>query len=260
MLATYQRIPIPVKLQHLYCGNIPFLGYQLPTSEIAMTKSQALPSHGKIVDTVARNFIVERELPTIKAKLPNHSIVVAYPLNPTVTELWKYLDSYLTDKQKQLLNALLAGNPIVEESWIINPENQGELRIETEAHLSVKLAKNWDFQAGRFIISVLEQEGNLYISDYQALSLIEVPANWLVEINPGQKKAQLLKQNGFSFKEETLFYQEIDLFQVRARIWSDWVAVWEYFAAKGNRKALTLLKTLAMQGLGNKLESLLKLD
>jgi len=225
-----------------------------------MTKSQALPSHGKIVDTVARNFIVERELPTIKAKLPNHSIVVAYPLNPTVTELWKYLDSYLTDKQKQLLNALLAGNPIVEESWIINPENQGELRIETEAHLSVKLAKNWDFQAGRFIISVLEQEGNLYISDYQALSLIEVPANWLVEINPGQKKAQLLKQNGFSFKEETLFYQEIDLFQVRARIWSDWVAVWEYFAAKGNRKALTLLKTLAMQGLGNKLESLLKLD
>ena len=260
MLATYQRIPIPVKLQHFYCGSIPFLGYQLPTNEIAMTKSQALPSNGKIVDTVARNFVVERDLPTIKAKLPNHSIVVAYPLNPTVTELWKYLDSYLTDKQKQLLNALLAGNPIVEESWIINPENQGELRIETEAHLSVKLAKSWDFQAGRFIISVLEQEGNLYISDYQALSLIGVPANWLVEINPAQKKAQLLKQNGFSFKEETLFYQETDLFQVRARIWSDWLAVWEYFAAKGNRKALTLLKTLAMQGLGNKLESLLKLD
>jgi hypothetical protein len=260
MLATYQRIPIPVKLQHLYCGSIPFLGYQLPTHEITMTKSQALPSHGKIVDTVARNFVVEQELPTIKAKLPNHSIVVAYPLNPTVTELWKYLDSYLTDKQKQLRDALLAGNPVLEESWIINPETQGELRVETEAQLSVKLAKNWEFQAGQFIISVLEQEENIYLSDSKGLSVIGVPANWIAQINPAQKKAQLLKQNGFSFKEETLFYQKTDLFQVRARIWSDWLAVWEYFASKGNRKALTLLKTLALQGLGNKVESLLKLD
>jgi len=260
MLATYQRIPIPVKLQHLYCGSIPFLGYQLPTHEITMTKSQALPSHGKIVDTVARNFVVEQELPTIKAKLPNHSIVVAYPLNPTVTELWKYLDSYLTDKQKQLRDALLAGNPVLEESWIINPESQGELRVETEAQFSVKLAKNWEFQAGRFIISVLEQEENIYLSDSKGLSVIGVPANWIAQINPAQKKAQLLKQNGFSFKEETLFYQKTDLFQVRARIWSDWLAVWEYFASKGNRKALTLLKTLALQGLGNKVESLLKLD
>ena len=260
MLATYQRIPIPVKLQHLYCGSIPFLGYQLPTHEITMTKSQALPSHGKIVDTVAWNFVVEQELPTIKAKLPNHSIVVAYPLNPTVTELWKYLDSYLTDKQKQLRDALLAGNPVLEESWIINPESQGELRVETEAQFSVKLAKNWEFQAGQFIISVLEQEENIYLSDSKGLSVIGVPANWIAQINPAQKKAQLLKQNGFSFKEETLFYQKTDLFQVRARIWSDWLAVWEYFASKGNRKALTLLKTLALQGLGNKVESLLKLD
>lgn len=254
-LPERKRCSTPVKLRRFWCDEIPFLAYQFPNGQIAMNQTQSLPTISKSLSNIAEDFIASNHLLTVNATLPNQAIVVLYPL-PTVMALWSHLLSInkLPNRQ-ELLKALLAGIPVLEDSELL-PITSSDLKVKVD-QAPATLARSIKLQAEDFLLSVWLYQDIFYISDIEGLLLINVPAIWLTELNPAQKKARTLKRNGFSFKEETIFYQEIDIFQVKARVWLDWIIIWGYFAGKGNTKALSLLRYLAIQGLGNRIENLL---
>ena len=247
MPTLHHSHPIPVKLQRFWCGDIPFIAYQFPNGEIAMSQTQSLPAFSTAIGKIASDFISANCLPTVKAILPNRASATLYPL-PTVTALWShFLSIDPVFPRNSLLKEFLSGTPIVEDSSLVVMDfNKVKVDLVTAT-----LAENIDLQIGRFLLSVLLYEDTIYISDNEGLSVINAPNCWIAEINPAQKKARILKKNGFSFQEKILFYQKNNLFQSRARIWSDWVILWEYFAGKGNTKALSLLRHLATHGLKN---------
>lgn len=157
--------------------------------------------------------------------------------------------------RKELRKALLTGILVLEDTELL-PIMSNELKVKVEQSPAT-LARSINLQVEDFLFTVLLYRDIFYISDNEGLLLINVPAIWLTELNSAQKKAQALKRNGFSFQEETIFYQNNDIFQVKARVWSDWIIIWEYFAKKGNTKALSLLRHLAVQGFKNRIESVL---
>lgn len=245
--------PTPVKLRRFWCGEIPFLAYQFPNGEIAMSQTQSLPSFSTVFNRIADNFISANGLSTVKATLPNHAIATLYPL-PTVMALWNHLlDIGKPLERKELLNAFKAGMPILEDSALLLMK-PNDFRVRVEQAPST-LAQAIKLQIEKFSLSILLHSETIYISDDEGLSVIGVPITWLIELNLAQKKARTLKSSGFSFKEELLFYQDVCLFQVKARLWEDWLILWEYFAGKGNTRSLLLLRYLAAQGLERRVAS-----
>lgn len=246
--------PTSVELERFWCSGISFLAYQLSNGEIAMNQTQSLPATSKSITKIAEDFISNNHLTTVKATLPNQGTVVLYPLL-TVVALWSYLLSInKLPNRKKLLTAILAGKPVLKDSELLPIiSNDFNLKVEQSPNI---LAKSTNLQIEDFLLAILLYQDTFYIADAEGLLLINVPAIWLSELNPTQKKAQTLKKNGFSFQEKMIFYQENKLFQVKARVWSDWIIIWEYFAGKGNTKALSLLRHLAVQGLRHRMESL----
>lgn len=256
----------PVKLQRFWCRDVPFFAYQLSTGEIVMSKTQFLPNITKTLSQIVLDYISENNLPTRQGTIPNNQMVSLYPL-PTVVEVLKYLhERSLLTGQKDLLAALLSGTAILEDSDLLLMTN-ADLRTRIEpAPSTLPLAKVIKFQIDKLSLSVcIGKNEEIYVSDSEGLSVINVTLSWLIELNPGQKKALILKRNGFSFKEETLFYQDIDdvrasIFKTKGRSWSDWLVVWEYFASKGNSKALSLLRNLAGQSIEQRIRTLSSLE
>lgn len=244
--------PTPVKLQRFCCGDIPFIAYLFPNGEIAMSQTQSLPAFTTAISKIASDFVRDNCLPTVKAILPNRTSTTLYPL-PTVVALWNhFLSIEPLFSRNRLLKEFLAGTPILENSNSVLIESN-KVKVDL---VPATLAEIIDLQVDRFLLSVLLDENNIYISDNQGLSVINAPTCWIAELNPAQKKARILKSKGFSFEDKIVFYQKNHVFQSRARIWSDWVILWEYFAGKGNTKALELLRHLATQGLENNVTNL----
>jgi hypothetical protein len=181
--------------------------------------------------------------PWIRATLPNRTETVLYPLS-TITALWNHLHNMgeLPFREK-LLFALEAGIPVKED-----PDQVGDFVVRVET-APLGLAKVFLVQVEKFSLRVLLHKGKIFIPDHEALTVINAPLSWLIEINPAQKKARILKQKGFSYNEELLYFQDRVVFQVKTHSLSDWLVVWEYFASKGNTKALSLLRHLALEGL-----------
>lgn len=249
-MPTYHPLhPTPAKLQRFWCGNIPFVAYELPNGEIAMSATQSLPTYSRVLAKMAANLIAENNLPAITAILPNHSPLTLHPLVPTIQALWSHFQDMgkLSSERKKLLNELLRETPILKESELLLSQAQ-DFRIEV-AQAPITLAKIIKVEIEAFSLQAFLFEDDLYIPDSSGLSIINAPISWIIELNPAQKKARVLKRNGFSFKEEILFYQENSLFQICARAWSDWLILWEYFARKGNSKAFAVLRHLASRGL-----------
>jgi hypothetical protein len=65
------RKAVAVKLRRFWCGEIPFIAYQLPNGEIAMSQTQSLPNESKAIVKIAADFISTNKLKTIRATLPN---------------------------------------------------------------------------------------------------------------------------------------------------------------------------------------------
>jgi hypothetical protein len=220
-----------------------------------MSQTQLLPAFSTVLSKIADNLISYNHLPVVEAILPNHSHAILYPL-PTVVALWSHLLSVskLPDR-KDLLMALKAGTSILEDSKLM-PIEPNTSKVTTEL-TPTTLAKTINLPIENFLIPVLLYDNTIYISDNEGLSIINASTRWLVEINSAQKKARALRSSGFSFKEEILFYRKSKIFQTKARIWSDWIILWGYFAGKGNTKAVSLLQDLAIQGLENRIIHLL---
>jgi len=245
----------PVRLRRFWCGDIPFVAYQFNTGEIAMSQTQFLPAFSTVLSKITDNFISNNHLPVVEAILPNHSHAILYPL-PTVVALWSHLLSLskLPDR-KELLMALKAGTSVLEDSKLM-PIEPNPSKLTTEL-TPTTLAKTINLPLENFLIPVLLYDNTIYIADNEGLSVINASPSWLVEINSAQKKARVFRSNGFSFKEEILVYRKNKIFQTKARIWSDWIILWGYFAGKGNTKAVSLLQNLAIQGLENRISHLL---
>jgi hypothetical protein len=247
MPTLHHSHPTPVKLQRFWCGDIPFIAYQFPNKEIAMSQTQSLPAFSTAISKIASDFISNHRLPTVKAILPNRANTTLYPLT-TVIALWNHflsIDPFFS--RNRLLKEFLSGTPILENSNFVLMESSN-LKVDL---IPATLVEVINVQIGSFLLSVFLEEDTIYISDKEGLSVINAPTCWIYELNPAQKKARILKSKGFSFQDKILFYQKNHIFQSRARIWSDWVILWEYFAGKGNTKALSLLRHLATQGLEN---------
>ena len=245
----------PVRLRRFWCGDIPFVAYQFNSGEIAMSQTQFLPALSTVLSKIVDNFISYNHLPVVEAILPNHSHAILYPL-PTVVALWSHLLSLSKlPERKELLMALKAGITVLEDSQLM-PIEPNTSKPTTEP-TPTTLAKTINLPIDNFLIPVLLSDNTIYISDHEGLSIINASTRWLVEINSAQKKARVLRSNGFSFKEKTLFYRKTKIFQTQARIGSDWIILWSYFAGKGNTKAVSLLQNLALLGLENRIRHLL---
>jgi hypothetical protein len=279
---TLSSSPVQVKQRSFWCGDIPFVAYQLPKGEIAMSKTLYLPYFSKRLQRIASSFVARYNLPIVQGILPGNSIITLFPL-ATVIELWDYFLSIDELRgRKELFDAISAKKPIVEAS----PHLPRQLE-DTVAHseqLAPQLAECMKLQIERFILSLLIEQDRIYISDTVGLSIINAPLNWLLGLNPAMKKARSLKKNGFSFQTKTLYYANsnhltadshldeeiiqditppetdsltVNIVSCQARLWSDWVILWEYFSGKGNTQSLALLKHLAIQGLEYQIEPLL---
>lgn len=233
-----------------------------------MSKTLYLPYFSRRLERIASGFVARSGLPTILGILPSRLITKLYPLT-TVIELWNYflsIDELLP--RKKLLDAMLANKPILEVSSLL-PIKIGDTLVHPD-QAPPRLAKCLNLPIERFILSVLIYQDLIFLSDTKGLSIINAPPTWLLELNPAMKKARSLKKNGFSFQTETVYYPSnsnlvatpptVSIFSCKARVWSDWVILWEYFAGKGNTKALALLRYLAIQGLEHRIEPLLLVE
>jgi len=100
---------------------------------------------------------------------------------------------------------------------------------------------------GQTTIHLLIYGRQLYIPTHEGLRLIGVEPNWL-NVPEKSKRERILKSLKFSFKETLLCYQVGNPEQyvfVEAYSYQDWLIVWGYFAAKGNSRAMPILRWLA---------------
>jgi hypothetical protein len=106
-------------------------------------------------------------------------------------------------------------------------------------------------EIGRFKLNTLKHENTIYIPTNEGLKTIGVNINWIASQRKFGRRCPLFRR-GFSFQEKLLCYPMGDdgrFFFAGSYTWSDWLIVWEYFAAQGNSKAASILKSLAEYGL-----------
>lgn len=242
---------VNVELKRFWCDSIPFIAYRLPNGEIVMSQTQSLPNTSKVLQKIADEFIRANQLCRLSVTLPNRRKIVVYPLS-TITALWRHL---LTIEQmpvrEKLLAALQAGTPIVEDNEQVLALTRADFvkRVEQAPKALADVVK---VQVEELELSFLIEEGKTFLCDYEGLAVIDAPVSWLLELNPAQKKARMLKYKGFSFQQQLVYYQDQVVFEAKTHCLSDWLVVWDYFVSKGNTKALSLLRNLAYQGVSNR--------
>jgi hypothetical protein len=97
---------------------------------------------------------------------------------------------------------------------------------------------------------VVKHQNQIFIPTNEGLRLIGVNIDWISEL--GSKRRVVLKRWGFSFEEKLLCYEiqsdrGNNCFFASSYSWSDWVAIWSYFASRRNFRAVRLLKYLAQK-------------
>jgi hypothetical protein len=112
-------------------------------------------------------------------------------------------------------------------------------------------------EVGKFRLNALSHQNQIYIPTNEGLRIIGVDIRWIASQRKSGRRCPLFRR-GFSFQEKLLCYPMGDdgkFFFAGSYTWSDWLIVWEYFAAQGNSKAASILKALAEYGLTSFLSS-----
>ena len=120
-----------------------------------------------------------------------------------------------------------------------------------------KTAELVPIEVGKFRLNALSHQDQIYIPTNEGLRIIGVDIRWITSQSRSGRRCPLTKR-GFSFEEKLLCCPIDDsgrFFFAGSYSWSDWLIVWEYFAAHGNRKAASILKALAEYGLTSFLSS-----
>lgn len=232
------------KPKQFWCDGIPFTAYQLGDGEIAFSLSQMIPG-----------------LERIQAVLPNKTKIDVYPLQ-TVKEIWACLESRgRLPGRESLLKSLLSGKPITQRAGEFPKPPEPE-DLETEEQLDQ--IREWGLpvtiELGGNQLLILTCNQQFYVCEDAGLQLIGIFPSWLKEVRASQasKRSRKLKQLGFSGEAHTITYLELGkTFQVQTLVWSDWLAIWEYLAQKGNTRCVWILKELAARSLRERVEPLL---
>jgi hypothetical protein len=124
-----------------------------------------------------------------------------------------------------------------------NPTQVDEDSIQTET---------FNLRLGRFKLCVVKYQGEIFRNEYEGLPVIGASPNWLENLEPTRKKKLLLK--GFSFVKLHWHYNSPTIL-LSGRPWQDWLFLWKYFCNRSNIKAASLLRHLAVQGLGDYLKA-----
>lgn len=246
-----------VKSKRFWCNNVSFLAYQLKNGEIVLSENQIIPSINRAIKKSAKTFISSNNLKTIKVTLPNRSNTIAYPLS-TVIALWSNLNSteQLPPREKQLLAGFLSNYHIKEGSnYDIGCGTNAKIEVTdvdlrmVATPISIKLTRSIEIQ-------VLILHNNYFIEVYESLSKLGTQPTWLEELYDSERKKKTLMQKGFSGEIKTIDYQENNkVWRVQAVSILDWLNICEYFATKGNTKAINILKSLATLNLDRRVKT-----
>jgi hypothetical protein len=224
--------------------------YQLPNGAKLMSDRQMAQLVGQPKKTV-REFIESQNLERMDVQVDNGKLIRAYPLSVAAIYLSKLLTSGDLDKHPlgiprgewhSLINALCKKEPGRE----ITPNPcffTGNYRVEIARPLQVELS-------GNIRIEILAVPSGEYRIEYQeGLKCIEHKnLTWLVSYSP--KKAKTFSDLKLSKDVMECRVRTHDGFKsMYALSLSDWLSVWEYFASRGNRYALALLKAFAREGI-----------
>jgi hypothetical protein len=101
---------------------------------------------------------------------------------------------------------------------------------------------------------------NEYRISYEAgLKVIGYPSKWLLELPFSQKKLERLQRNDFSGEVKPCIVNTSEESRVLETLSiEDWLTIWELFAINGNKKAVTVLKYLALENISPRVEKILK--
>jgi hypothetical protein len=101
---------------------------------------------------------------------------------------------------------------------------------------------------------------NEYRISYEAgMKVIGHPSKWLLELPFSQKKLEKLLQNNFSGEVKQCVVNTPEESRVLETLCvEDWLTIWELFGINGNKKAVTVLKYLAIENLTQRVEKILK--
>ncbi len=126
-----------------------------------------------------------------------------------------------------------------------NPREVDEDSIQTDT---------FNLRIGKFNLCVVKYQGEIFIPEHEGLKVIGISPNWLEDLEQTRKKKLLLKSQGFSFVKLHLHYNSPTIL-LSSRPWQDWLFLWKYFCNRSNIKAASLLRHLAVQGLGDYLKA-----
>jgi hypothetical protein len=110
---------------------------------------------------------------------------------------------------------------------------------------------------GKSTFRLLIYKNKLYISVNEGLRLIGVDINWIPD-DPKDRRGIILKKINFSFDRKLFCYQIENSGKyifVEAYSYQDWLTLWEYFAKRGNSRAMSVLKWLAQFGMEQHIKS-----
>lgn len=106
------------------------------------------------------------------------------------------------------------------------------------------------------VLQLFAKDGDYYLSDAQGLQIIEAPSNWLNQINTCPRKLKRLTPKGFTDTIQVILYKNhLGYFKTEVRSWRQWLAIWAYFATRGNSKAANLLMQLSAESLEKRIQS-----
>ncbi|WP_414622832.1 hypothetical protein [Calothrix sp. CCY 0018] len=231
--------------------------YRLPDGTKVMSARQTARLVGQSKADVI-DFVQSNNLETIDIKIPSKVIINAITLPTVAIYLQHLLEQYklehhrlslCREEWKEFIDALnfqsqkdfVLPNPcFFKSSSLIKRANPIQIQLDDDITLEVLVLAFGEYR----------------ISYAQGLHCIEMNYDWLMENSP--KKARMLSKMRISRQAvECRFVTELGIRQVYTFSCNDWLRIWEYFAKKGNKLAITLLKACAEENIPTRVEKVL---
>ncbi|MBF2018458.1 MAG: hypothetical protein IGS23_25330 [Rivularia sp. T60_A2020_040] len=231
--------------------------YQLPDGTKVMSARQAARLVGQ-PNTDVIDFMQSNNLETINVIIPSKVFINAITLSSIAIYLRHLLEenklqrnrlSLCREEWEELIDAL--ANPLSEEYLTPNPcffisncppvkANATQIQLEDNVTLEV----------------LVLQTGEYRISCTEGLHCIQANPEWLMNTSP--KKAKVFSKMKLSHQTvECRFVTEQGIRQAYTFGCNDWLSIWEYFAKKGNKRAITVLKACAKENISVRVEKVL---
>ena len=231
--------------------------YQLPDGMQVMSVRRVAQLVGQ-PNTNVIDFMKSNDLETINVRIPSKVVITAITLPSIAIYLRQLLEenklqhnrlSLSHEEWEELIEAL--NNPYSKEHLTPNPRffksNCPPIKANTT---QIQLADNIAVEV------LILQTGEYRISCTEGLQCIEANPEWLMDISP--KKARVFSKIKLSHQTiECRFATERGIKQAYTFSCNDWLSIWEYFAKKGNKRAITVLTACAKEHISERVQKVL---